>query len=971
VRKPAQRLFVLAFLLFAPASAWSQFRFPSLAEQKASSPEAIQRGSELEKLIEANQDFSMLDPSEAKDLRIPPPWLRVWWRKEHPELTYDMSDPTGGYPLVLKEIWEWMLHHQDLRPGEMEPDRAPGEAAAGIEASVTGELRISGAQTTPRSESDIRINYWDAQKIISASNSIVGSGSQSQFFSLDGGVTWGQTSLPKILGDGSHSDPTVDWTSDGNAWSTTLGITGGTLRLRSYISTDNGQTWAAEGDPTPSDAQTSVDKQMVWVDHSATSAFPNRMYAIWHNGTPAFVSRRTAGVGGTWSAPLQVSGAESTGTAIGNDIKTNSFGDVFAFWPTTTNRRVFVRKSTDGGDTYPNPPVQIAQLFDGFDIGVPSFNNRRALIYVSAGAYRTALKNLVYASWTDLTGAAGCTAAANEPGANVASACKTRIWFSRSTDGGATWSLPSMINNQASLNDQYNQWMVVDETTGMVSIIYYDTVADAGRLLSHVYYQSSYDDGVSWNPPTQVTSQPTNETAGGQDSGNQYGDYNGLTGYAATLFPSWTDRRGGAREEIWTAKITDAPCTSPGAPTIGTATATAANQITVSWSNGAPPAASFRIERAIGTCAAPGAFAQIATGVAASPYLDNTVSGTVTYAYRVVGLDGTGVCGSAVSSCVEATATGACTLAPNFAGLATASNAGAATCGVDLSWAAAAPVCSGPVTYNVYRSTTANFTPSGGNQIATGLSGTSYSDTPGLNYGTTYYYEVHAVDSSNAAEETNTVEKNASPTGPVSVVNFVETFEGAQSGGGFDNTGWTHQAVSGAVDWVWSTAQSQTPTHSWFSDSESTVTQRVLRSPQFLIQPTTTLSFFHTFAFEGTIAQCFDAGTLESSPNGTTWTVVPDAAFTAGLFNGTVNGGFSNPLAGKRAWCAGTIGAMTQVTVNLGGTFSGQNLFFRWNEGDDSSAQVTGWFVDSVTFNNAGVAGACASPVDLLGVDVE
>ena len=66
----------------------------------------------------------MLDPSEAKDLRIPPPWLRVWWRKAHPELTYDMSDPTGGYPLVLKEIWEWMLHHQDLQPGEAEPDKA-------------------------------------------------------------------------------------------------------------------------------------------------------------------------------------------------------------------------------------------------------------------------------------------------------------------------------------------------------------------------------------------------------------------------------------------------------------------------------------------------------------------------------------------------------------------------------------------------------------------------------------------------------------------------------------------------------------------------------------------------------------------------------------------------------------------------------------------------------------------------------
>ena len=38
--------------------------------------------------------------------------------------------------------------------------------------------------------------------------------------------------------------------------------------------------------------------------------------------------------------------------------------------------------------------------------------SRRALIYVSGAAYRTATVNNVYASWTDLTGASGCTAPA-------------------------------------------------------------------------------------------------------------------------------------------------------------------------------------------------------------------------------------------------------------------------------------------------------------------------------------------------------------------------------------------------------------------------------------------------------------------------------------------------------------------------------------------------------------------------------
>jgi hypothetical protein len=966
---------LVSFLVWAFSSALEATPFPTLAEQKAASPDPIRAGSRLERLIEDNQQFSMLDPSEAKDLRIPPPWLRVWWRKQHPELTYDMNDPTGGYPLVLKEIWEWMLHHQDLEAGVAEPDLAPGEsagpfaerdgeAAEAIEATVSGELRVSGLQTTPRSESDIRVNYLDPTKIIAGSNSIVGGGHQAQFFSTDSGATWGQTTLPFFAGDTSHSDPTVEWTSDGTAWSSTLGIVGGSLRLRTYRSTDNGATWLTEA--TPSAAQTSVDKQLHWADHSATSPFKDNQYIIYHNGLPAFIVTRNA-VSGVWGAPIQVSGAESTGTAIGNDVKTNAFGDAFGFWPTTGNARVFMTKSTNGGVSW-GTPVQVATTFDTFDIGCPAFNSRRALIYISGGVYRTASKNLVYAAWNDLSGEAGCVAPANEPGANAAATCKIRIWFTRSTDGGTTWEPKRMVNNQASLNDQFNQSLVVDETTGAIGIVYYDTVADATRRRTHLYYQSSFDDGVSWNAPLQVTTQLTDETTGGQDNGNQYGDYNSLSGIAGVFFPSWTDRRAGAREEIWTARVADAACAFPGSPAIGTATATAPNQITVTWSDGAPSSALFRVERALGTCAAPGTFTQIATGLAGSPYVDNTVSGGSTYAYRVTGTDPSNVCASAASSCVQATATGACTLAPSFAGVATATNAGTATCGINLAWSAATPTCAGPVSYNVYRSTTAGFTPGVGNQIATGVSGTSYSDTSPLTGGTVYHYEVHAVDSSNATEEANTVEKSAAPTGPVAVGTFTEIFESA---GGFDNAGWSTALLSGANPWAWSTAQAQSPTHSWFSDSHTAVSQRVLTSPEFVIQPTTTMSFWHTFALEGTIAQCFDAATLETSSSGGPWTVMPDANFTAGGFNGTTNAGFANPLAGKRAWCSGTIGALTQVTLNLA-SFSGQTLRLRFDEGDDSSAQGTGWFVDSVTLTNVGTAGACVpSPVELLDVAVE
>jgi hypothetical protein len=510
----------------------------------------VRPGTALEALVYENQDFGMLFPEEASDTIPVPLWLRVWFRKGHPELTYSSQDPTKGYPRVLHEVYEWMTSHQDLRPSEADVAAAPDEDMGVIAgaATVGTNVRNSGAQTSPRSESDIRINYWNPSLIIGASNNISASGQQAQFYSSNGGVTWGQTFLPLTSTDTFHSDPTVDWTSNGTAWSTTIGIKGNTLKMRAYLSTNNGATWTF--DNTFSGSQRATDKQIMWADHSATSPYKDTIYVCWHNGNPLYVNRRTAA--GWGATPIQVSGAESSGTAIGCDVRTNAAGDAFAFWPTTSNRRIVVAKSTNGGTSWGAGTV-IATTFDGYDIGIPSFANRRALIYVSGGAYGSN----VYASWVDLSGDTGCTTASNEPGTNAASACKTRVWFSRSTNGGTTWSAPVKINNQASNNDQFNQWLVVDETTGRIGVMYYDTVGDATRKTTNVYFQSSADGGVTWGAAAKVSTASTNETIAGADSGNQYGDYNSLSAYAGTFFPTWTDRRSNAKEEIWVAPVVE------------------------------------------------------------------------------------------------------------------------------------------------------------------------------------------------------------------------------------------------------------------------------------------------------------------------------------------------------------------------------------------------------------------------------
>ncbi|HEY0557188.1 MAG TPA: hypothetical protein VGG20_23235, partial [Thermoanaerobaculia bacterium] len=471
--RAAAAAFMMGLALFLGAAAGSaqQRAWPSLQEQLEK--DQVVAGSNLEKLIAENQEFNLLRPEESQDTRRLPLWLRVLWRKNHPNDRYSPADPTGGYPLVLHEVWEWMLTHQDLKPGRREPSRPETKSA-----SETGEERISGAQTSARSESAIRVNYGNPQKIIGASNNISSSGRQAMFFSSNGGVSWGQTLLPLVTGDSFMSDPTVEWTSDGTAWSTTIGIDSSqtVLKMRSYKSTDGGATWTF--DATFSGSLSNNDKQMMWVDHSATSPFKDNIYLIWHPGTPAVVARRT-GPTGSWQTPVQVSGSETTGTAIGSDIKTNANGDVFGFYPDTGSRGLYVVKSTNGGVSF-TAPVKFANSFGSFQIAIPADASRQLLIYTSGGAYSASGKNNVYVVWNDLSGDSGCTSGGG-PGTSASSSCKTRVFFSRSTNGGTTWSAPVKLNNQAGLNDQFFPWMVVDPTNGKLAVTYYDTVGDSTR----------------------------------------------------------------------------------------------------------------------------------------------------------------------------------------------------------------------------------------------------------------------------------------------------------------------------------------------------------------------------------------------------------------------------------------------------------------------------------------------------------
>lgn len=507
----------------------------------------IREGTALARLVAETQthapEMALAAPAPSVKIDIPP-WLAAHYRRNHSEMpkVAIALDPTGGYPLALEALHTWMLLHQELTPAAAPPSKAPTAP------SVGPNLKISGDNDNPHSESDIRINPGDPKQIIAASNNI-GNSRQAQFFSSDGGATWGQTTLPLLTADSTHADPTVDWTSDGTAWATTIGVnaTSTVLQMRAYKSTDGGKTWVFDG--TFSGNQTSADKQMMCVDRSPTSPFRDRIYVIWHNNDPAFVSFRSAS---GWHAPIRVSHAETTGTAIGGDITTNAAGTVFAAWPDTGSRGLFFVKSTDGGETFSSPPRLIAKTFASFQIRIPAMARRAALVGVSIAAFGSN----VYVSWVDLSGEDDCNKSANEPRNKVSSACTSRVWFASSADEGQTWSQPAKINPVATKSDQFNQRLSIDPETGILGIVYYSTGTGADRKKTNLMFQFSSDGGKTWSTPARkITTAMTDETTVDADDGNQYGDYNGLSVAKGVFFPCWTDRRDDGAEAIFTARI--------------------------------------------------------------------------------------------------------------------------------------------------------------------------------------------------------------------------------------------------------------------------------------------------------------------------------------------------------------------------------------------------------------------------------
>lgn len=294
-----------------------------------------------------------------------------------------------------------------------------------------------------------------------------GDGYSGTYFSNDGGKTWccasnldgssQGTLIPGVthLSGGPYDaggDPAVTFDSQGNAYYAGLGFdrfaAPNTVAVnRGTFDASGALSWSAPTfiNPTTSPS-TFNDKEWIAADANSESPFRDRVYVtftrfIFQPSTGRYVQSPIMEVhssdgGRSFSAP-QLIGApviydQGSRPVVAPD------GTVYVFFEGSTRlatlNSTYVVKSTDGGESF-GKPVAVADVQDIVPLKNAAFRVN------SFPAPAVAPNGDLYVAWS--TQLADATGGLCLPIANVG--CHSAAVYSKSTDGGATWSTPALI----------------------------------------------------------------------------------------------------------------------------------------------------------------------------------------------------------------------------------------------------------------------------------------------------------------------------------------------------------------------------------------------------------------------------------------------------------------------------------------------------------------------------------------------
>ena len=371
--------------------------------------------------------------------------------------TFVLSSPLDGTSIVAPDV----LVNQDTHAANQ------NETAIAVDPNNPNRI-VGGAN-------DYVTRTWSCM-ISGTPCSFLGDGYSGTYFSNDGGGTWCCNSRnPSHIGTlipgvehlvggpyDAGGDPSVAFDSHHHAFYAGLGFN--RLSAPNTVTVSKGTfpagalTWGA---PTFINATTSPstfnDKEWIAVDSHGVSPFQDRVYVTWtrflfNPATGAYVQSPIFFVystdhGATFSTPISISGnvlyGQGSRPVVGPD------GTLYVFWDGSTRLAsldsTYMVKSIDGGATW-SKPLSVSTLADIMPLRDTAF---RVNSFPAAAA---APNGDLYVTWTgevpnDNSTNAGTTGCAyfivGSP--TVLANCHSAAVYSKSTDGGATWTSPAKV----------------------------------------------------------------------------------------------------------------------------------------------------------------------------------------------------------------------------------------------------------------------------------------------------------------------------------------------------------------------------------------------------------------------------------------------------------------------------------------------------------------------------------------------
>ena len=429
------------------------------------------------------------------------------------------------------------------------------------DAVVQANFRILPTTNTTQSELSIDIHPSNPNILFAGSNGtswpVSGVYGTGVYWSTNAGSNWtGSDNPAPYFGTGNSGDPAAVIGLNGNFYMGYIRNAGG---QGVSVSTNNGSTWSsyiAGTDPSSGDL---LDKNHLWVDKKTGSPYANRVYDAWTHFVTGSASENQVVInyssnnGVNWSPFVDLSTSLSPGShAQGVNINTGPNGEVYATFAVYDNwgtgiygeDAIGFAKSTDGGVTWTK-----ARIYSSANFGIRG-NLKTTSIRVSSFPSMTvdrsggARNGYIYICWPQK----GVSPAGSDPD----------IVMIRSTNGGTSWSTPIRVNNDVVNNgkDQYYPWCAVDQSNGMLHVVFYDnrnTTSDS----TGVFMATSVDGGLTFDNYQVSNANFKPKPISGLASGYQ-GDYIGITTAVGKAYPFWADDRTG-NYQAWTSLVTFGP----------------------------------------------------------------------------------------------------------------------------------------------------------------------------------------------------------------------------------------------------------------------------------------------------------------------------------------------------------------------------------------------------------------------------